>query len=227
MPGIRSSSTWISYALLLVLLPACVSADKYMRLEHEYATLEDQLLFAQEQLAQAEAALADGSMTEEDVARLQQELARLQAEKDELAARYADIESRGVDGFDTFREGNMMGFRGESDVFFASGQDALTAEGKRALDALISRELSRNEGPIQVVGHTDTDPVVKTKDKYPRGNIELGMNRALSVQQYLIDHGIDASRISIASWGEHKPLEPGKGSEAKARNRRVEIMVAL
>lgn len=229
MPSIRSTSTWISYALVLALLPACVSADKYMRLENEYANLQADLLFAQEQLAQAEQALTDGTMSQEEFDQLKAELAAARVENERLTQQYAAVESRGaIDGFDTFRAANdMVGFRGESDIFFASGKHALTADGKRALDALVSRELGRNNGPVQVVGHTDSDPINKTKDIYTEGNIHLGMMRAIAVRKYLISKGVDESRISVASWGEHKPLAQGSGKADKARNRRVEILVKI
>jgi outer membrane protein OmpA-like peptidoglycan-associated protein len=229
MLSIRSTSTWISCALVLALLPACVSADKYMRLENEYANLQADLLFAQDQLTQAEQALTDGTMSQDEFEQLKVDLAAARAENDRLAQKYIDVENRGaIDGFDTFRAANnMVGFRGESDIFFASGKHGLTADGKRALDALVSRELDRNDGPVQVVGHTDSDPINKTKDIYTEGNIHLGMMRAISVRKYLVSRGIEESRISVASWGEHKPLAQGGGKDAKARNRRVEILVQI
>jgi peptidoglycan-associated lipoprotein len=38
-------------------------------------------------------------------------------------------------------------------------------------------------------------------------------------KQYLVAHGIDASRIETASYGKERPLDPGHNEEAWARNR--------
>lgn len=227
--GIRSLSILVTLAG--VLLPACVSADKYMRLEDELLVAQEELQFARDQLSRAEEALSEGSVDGAELASLRSENAALAAEREALAAKYAALEGTSQRlsdvGLEMFNAGNgMVGYRGRSDVFFASGSATLTGEGKKALDTLIP-ELKGDNSPIRVSGHTDTDPVVKTKDLYPGGNMELGAQRALSVCAYLIDKGLDAKRISVESWGPHRPVVSGSSKDDKARNRRVEILVPL
>ena len=61
---------------------------------------------------------------------------------------------------------------------------------------------------IRISGHCD--------------NLALGNRRATAAKQYLVSHGIDASRIETASYGEERPLDPGHNEEAWAKNRRDE-----
>src|SRR5207244_709633 len=59
----------------------------------------------------------------------------------------------------------------------------------------------------------------RASDEY---NLAPGNRRATAAKQYLVSHGIDASRIETASYGEERPLDPGHNEEAWAKNRRDE-----
>ncbi len=50
-------------------------------------------------------------------------------------------------------------------------------------------------------------------------NLALGARRANSVQEFLVGHGVDPSRISTISYGKEKPIDPGEGEEAWQHNR--------
>ena len=56
-------------------------------------------------------------------------------------------------------------------------------------------------------------------------NWDLSSKRALAVLHYLETKGIDASRLFFAGFGQHRPFATGTDAAAKARNRRVEIVV--
>jgi len=71
---------------------------------------------------------------------------------------------------------------------------------------------------IRVSGHCDE----RGSDEY---NLALGNRRATAVKQYLVNHGIDASRIETQSWGEERPIAQGSTEEAWAQNRRAEFEV--
>lgn len=229
MRGIRSLSFLVAVAGFV--LPGCVSADKYMTLEDEYQTVQDELQFTRDQLSRAEAALADGSVDSDELAATKALLAQAEADRRALAEKYGALEGQSKQlsavGITMFNPGNgMVGYRGMSDVFFASGSDSLTSEGKKALDALVGI-LKGDDQPIRVSGHTDSDPVVKTKDKFPGGNLELGAKRAIAVSGYLIDKGIGADRVSIESYGQYQPVALGGNKDDKQKNRRVEIFVPM
>ncbi len=72
---------------------------------------------------------------------------------------------------------------------------------------------------LHVGGHTDS----RGPDEY---NLKLSNDRAASVRQWLVDHGIAESRITSQGYGETQPVDPRENSEAWAKNRRVEMTVA-
>ncbi|MDH4317033.1 MAG: peptidoglycan-associated lipoprotein Pal [Desulfobulbaceae bacterium] len=63
----------------------------------------------------------------------------------------------------------------------------------------------------------------------PRGtneyNLALGERRALSAKKYLVNLGIDASRISTVSWGEEKLLLTGNDESSWSQNRRDDFVI--
>ncbi len=225
-------SSWVAVAVVGVLLPGCVTASEYYELQDELAKSQEELAYLRDTLDRAENMLMDVELDQEDLARLQAELAAAQQQKQELLAEYERFRAEmgfladsGLEGIIDAKEG-MYGYRAEGDVLFSSGSSVLTSAGKKALDVVVDR-LKNVDSPIRIDGHTDTDPVVKTKAEYPHGNIQLGARRAIAVREYLIERGVDASRISIASYGEYKPVQSGKDGTAKAKNRRVEIMLRM
>jgi len=54
-------------------------------------------------------------------------------------------------------------------------------------------------------------------------NYALGLKRANSVKDALVEKGIDASRISMVSYGESNPVCSDKTKECWAKNRRVDF----
>lgn len=71
---------------------------------------------------------------------------------------------------------------------------------------------------IRVGGHCDE----RGSDEY---NLALGNRRALAAKQYLVAHGIDASRIDTQSWGEERPVAAGHDEDSWAQNRRDEFEI--
>jgi len=71
---------------------------------------------------------------------------------------------------------------------------------------------------IRIAGHCDE----RGSDEY---NLALGNRRAQAAKQYLVSHGIDASRIETQSWGEEKPLVDGHDETAWSQNRRDEFEI--
>jgi peptidoglycan-associated lipoprotein len=71
---------------------------------------------------------------------------------------------------------------------------------------------------IHIDGNTDE----RGSDEY---NLALGMRRAGEVRQYLSNHGIDATRLSIASNGEERPACQEHGESCWSQNRRDEFVI--
>jgi OmpA-OmpF porin, OOP family len=71
---------------------------------------------------------------------------------------------------------------------------------------------------VEIEGHTDW---IGT-DAYNQG---LSERRANSVMNYLVDHGVSASRLSTVGYGESQPIASNQTREGRALNRRVELHV--
>jgi peptidoglycan-associated lipoprotein len=56
-------------------------------------------------------------------------------------------------------------------------------------------------------------------------NLALGERRARAAYEYLVLLGIEAGRMSIVSYGEERPLDPGHGEAAWSKNRRDEFTI--
>lgn len=113
----------------------------------------------------------------------------------------------------------------ENTILFSSGQATLKKATSAELDHIQSvlRQKYRNN-PIDVVGHTDTDPIKKSKWK---DNLELSAQRALTVVRYLIGRGVDEKRIRAVGCGAARPVASNATSAGKSKNRRVEIVVYI
>ena len=82
-----------------------------------------------------------------------------------------------------------------------------------------ARYLSDNsEARIRVEGNCDS----RGTNEY---NLALGERRALNAKKYLINLGIEASRISTVSWGEEKLLLHGHDELSWAQNRRDDFVI--
>lgn len=69
---------------------------------------------------------------------------------------------------------------------------------------------------IIIEGHTDERGT-------PEYNIALGERRARSVARYMQNLGVDVNQLSIVSYGEEKPVDPGHAESSWQKNRRAVI----
>lgn len=118
-------------------------------------------------------------------------------------------------GFTVTEEGVVL----DSDITFASGSEVLSSKGLSNIKKLLDTGYLK-EGKIVVSGHTDTDPIVKTKNKHS-SNFELSAKRAAHVAEHLMSLGVPGERIIVQAYGEFKPL-PGK---TKREQRRIVFRV--
>lgn len=119
----------------------------------------------------------------------------------------------------SYRNGKMA-IGVEDSVTFSSGSDSLKDTAHKILNKIASvlkRDFSGCK--IYVEGHTDSDPIQKTKDKFT-DNRDLSAARANAVARYLISQGVSEQQIVIVGYGQFDPRDP----KVKERNRRVEIV---
>ena len=156
-----------------------------------------------------------------DNAQLQNELATKPAAQP-AAARSGLEDERGV-SVRTLGGATVISL--ESGVTFASGKADLSQEGKRILKRVAREIRSTYAGHrVWVEGHTDNEPIKKSAF---RSNLELSLARGLSVYHYLTKScGVSESQLVVAGHGEHNPIGSNRDSKDRARNRRVQLVVA-
>jgi len=104
--------------------------------------------------------------------------------------------------------------KGAADV--SSAYQPLIAEAGAALKP--------ETGAIAVVAHTDSDPIKGALAATYADNMALSQARAASVQALLVST-VDASRLSAEGRGDREPVDRGDTADAKAKNRRVELIL--
>ncbi len=111
-------------------------------------------------------------------------------------------------------------------VFFASGSSVIQSQfyiilneyANSIKDSLFSEKYNF----VQVEGHTDIDRI--TNRDYA-DNWDLGAARAIAVVRFLEKKGIPSSCLSATSHSKFKPAVIGQSNKAKAKNRRIEIVL--
>ncbi|MBZ9857259.1 type VI secretion system protein TssL, long form [Mesorhizobium sp. CA13] len=108
-------------------------------------------------------------------------------------------------------------------LLFQSGR----AEAKpefQPIAADIAAALEPEPGPIRIVGHTDN---VKPRRSGPfKSNYDLSVARAKAVESMMASKFSDSSRLSVDGKGEDEPIADNATAEGRAKNRRVDVMIA-
>jgi chemotaxis protein MotB len=108
------------------------------------------------------------------------------------------------------------------DLLFASGQATLSGQATGLLGEIAQLLNIDETHPISVEGNTDNVPIHSSQ--FP-SNWELSTARAGSVVEFLIEHGVAASRLTAAGNADQRPVASDATAAGRARNRRVEIVM--
>lgn len=159
----------------------------------------------------ANAARADAGMArrEADAARLdtaqaQQQSGDLQRQLDELNAKVTD-------------RGLVITL---GDVLFATGKSQIRSGAAiQALSKLAGFLNAYPDRTALIEGHTDNVGA----DDY---NMSLSQLRANAVRNYLMQQGVNASRLTASGMGENAPISGNDTGTGRQQNRRVEVIVS-
>jgi len=103
-------------------------------------------------------------------------------------------------------------------IYFQTDSYDLLEESFPELDKLVNI-LNKNPSiRIQIQGHTDDEG----NENYNKSLSEL---RANSVKEYILDQGIDPTRLESMGFGLSKPVATNQSEEGRQANRRVEFVV--
>ena len=112
----------------------------------------------------------------------------------------------------------------EDKLLFKSGSYNIEPKGVEAITQL-SKVLAQNDDiNVMIEGHTD-DVVYRGSGEL-KDNWDLSVKRATTVIRALLNNsGIDPVRITAAGRSEYVPLDNAKTSDARQKNRRIEIIL--
>lgn len=106
----------------------------------------------------------------------------------------------------------------QADTLFDFDKSSIKPEGRAALDQVVKGIKGMKLEVVIAVGNTDS---VGT-DAY---NMALGQRRADAVKAYLVNNGVESSRIYTESKGKSNPVATNATAEGRTKNRRVDLEV--
>ncbi len=102
-------------------------------------------------------------------------------------------------------------------VNFDTGKATIRPESFPRLDSVVEYMTHKKSARIQISGHTDNVGNAKA-------NKQLSERRAQACRNYLIEKGIDGSRIEAVGYGDERPIAPNDTREGRQKNRRIEAI---
>ncbi len=131
-----------------------------------------------------------------------------------------DVPGKGEDGCPTIPQSIIDWTSSEkATLHFAGDSSKLSEENKSTLsDELAPILRDYNAIELLIEGHASSDG----SEKY---NYELGLARAQSVVDFLVEQEVDPNRLEIVSYGEKQPVANNNTRKGRSANRRVKIIL--
>ncbi|MGD9898509.1 MAG: peptidoglycan-associated lipoprotein Pal [Calditrichaceae bacterium] len=105
-----------------------------------------------------------------------------------------------------------------AEIYFDYDKFEITSTARQTL-AGYARSLKENPNvKLLIEGHCDERGTIEY-------NLALGERRADSVKKYLVNSGVESSRLSTISYGKERPVVLGTGESSWAKNRRSAFMI--
>jgi outer membrane protein OmpA-like peptidoglycan-associated protein len=136
-------------------------------------------------------------------------------EKEKLLVRNFRFAEGGKTMREQLNEGGRIVTHG---IYFDVSSDQIKGESYKTL-ADIGQMLADDAAlKLAIEGHTDSDGD-------DASNMDLSKRRAEAVKKYLVEtYKVDGARLEAKGMGETKPIDANTTPEAKANNRRVELV---
>lgn len=167
--------------------------------------------------------------------RLNQELQQLRAEKEAVTQQMGSTYQALIDKMKSEIDNGQITIselKGRLTVnlvdaiLFDSGKAEVKAEGLKVLQKVVDILKDVSGKSIRIEGHTDNVPIIGgLAQKYP-SNWELAAARAVNVARFLQERGINPHTLNAVAHGEYKPVAENETEIGRAKNRRIEIILA-
>jgi peptidoglycan-associated lipoprotein len=102
-------------------------------------------------------------------------------------------------------------------IYFGFDLSQITPAGEGQLQKVAEYMRAKPSVSVKVEGHCDERGTVEY-------NLALGERRAQAVRDYLVNLGIESSRLSTISYGKEHPVEQGHTEAAFSKNRRAQFV---
>ncbi|MEX2588662.1 MAG: OmpA family protein [Chitinophagales bacterium] len=121
----------------------------------------------------------------------------------------------GLENMDKLSTGETFNLE---NIYFEKASYRLKDESIPELNMIKNWLHNKADVKILIEGHTDDDG----NSAY---NLELSINRANEVKQYLTNNGIDSDRIQVKGYGASRPFSEDSTEPGKKLNRRIELRI--
>jgi chemotaxis protein MotB len=222
---VRKAVVAISLAVLASAMTGCTNwKQRYSELDVEHQNLKG---LYENCVTSLDSSSSEKAQLSQQLSQSQRQLEDMRKQMTEKKVSAADATGFQVGDVAVDEQAGTITVTLPNTILFASGQATLKSATSQELDHIYSVIRQRYSGrKIDVVGHTDTDPINKTKDKW-QDNWDLSAGRSLNVLRYMIRKGMSPATIRAVACGESRPVAPNTTAANKARNRRVEIVVHM
>lgn len=102
-------------------------------------------------------------------------------------------------------------------INFDTGKATLKQESEKVLAEISKLAADHAQLKLRIEGHTDNSGSAASNKK-------LSDDRATAVKSWLVKNGARDANLTVAGFGDTKPLSDNKTEEGRARNRRVELV---
>jgi chemotaxis protein MotB len=189
--------------------------DKYNALNNNFTSSTDRVNQLSSDLKKREARLKEV----EDALHRRDEAS--QALKDKLQQALLGFQNSGLSV--DIRDGKVY-VSLQDKLLFPSGSIVINEIGKTALQQLAAVLNKEPDINISVEGHTDDKKVINLGQI--KDNWDLSVLRATSVCRYLTEtEKVDPHRLTATGMSEYYPADPANTNDARAKNRRIEIVL--
>lgn len=178
--------------------------------QSERARLDARTLEADRARVDAQSARADAQSAKADAASARDEVAASRAQTLELERQISELNARETD------RGLVVTL---GDLLFATGKSELTGGAAPNLNKLAAFLGEYPDRTVLIEGHTDSVGSAES-------NHLLSQRRAESVRSYLVNRGVQASRLSTSGLGQGSPVASNDTATGRQQNRRVEVIIS-
>lgn len=200
------------------------------KLQEDLQKREDQLKILEADLAKRK---AEFEVVNDELIKKEAKLIELQSILDQKEAAVAALKTKVANalmgyqnnGLNVYQKNGKVYVSMDEKLLFASGSFQIDPRGEAALKELAKILEQDPDINIMIEGHTD-DVAYNGNGGLIKDNWDLSVMRATTVLKTLLKNGkIDPKRLTASGKGEFLPVDNAKTKEARAKNRRTEIIL--